>query len=233
MMARRTVMGLLAGAVLLSRCGGRKEYRYKMTVEVETPQGVKSGSSVWAIMPYETNSLVGPQAAVDFRGEAVVVDIAPGQSLFALLTSADGDPDYAKQLPGRALGSRFLADEDDDVQWCDSADLYPSAPKTVGLARTNPLPKLVTFRDMRDPASVQKVEPGALDTAFGPGVKLRRIILQATDEDVTTGIGERLVWLGNAQDREGMLNGDRFEDFRKKETAAHISPFEFSTKKQK
>ena len=52
MMARRGVIGLLGGAVIdgLAGCDviapPRASLRYRMTVEVETPQGLRSGSSV-------------------------------------------------------------------------------------------------------------------------------------------------------------------------------------------
>jgi hypothetical protein len=51
MMARRGALGLLAGTVaaLLSGCGSffrSGSYRFRMTVEVETPEGVRTGSSV-------------------------------------------------------------------------------------------------------------------------------------------------------------------------------------------
>ena len=50
MMARRGMIGLMLGgaAALLGGCGlfGGNRYRYKMTVEVDTPQGLKSGFAV-------------------------------------------------------------------------------------------------------------------------------------------------------------------------------------------
>ncbi len=51
MMARRGVLGLLAGgaAALLGGCGliwGSDRLRQKITVEVETPDGPRTGSSV-------------------------------------------------------------------------------------------------------------------------------------------------------------------------------------------
>src|SRR3546814_9175606 len=47
-MARRAVLGLFASAAALLLCGCERTdtLRYRMTVEVETPTGVRSGSSV-------------------------------------------------------------------------------------------------------------------------------------------------------------------------------------------
>lgn len=56
---------------------------------------------------------------------------------------------------------------------------------------------LVTFRDIDDPASVEKVDPANLAATFGEGVSLKRITVELTDGPVTRGIEERLPWLPN------------------------------------
>jgi hypothetical protein len=56
-------------------------------------------------------------------------------------------------------------------------------------------PMLVRFKDIRDPKSVEKVDPNDIAKSIGPGVTLRRITLQITDDPVTTGIEKRLGWL--------------------------------------
>ena len=71
-------------------------------------------------------------------------------------------------------------------------------------------PMLVTFRDVRDPTSVERVDPAALDKSFGPGVRLRRITVAVTDDPVTTGIEKRLGWLPKFWDR--MLDGSKINN---------------------
>ena len=56
-------------------------------------------------------------------------------------------------------------------------------------------PMLVTFEDLDDPTSVNKINPDDLAASFGEGVELKRITVQLTDDPVTTGIDERLEWL--------------------------------------
>lgn len=46
-------------------------------------------------------------------------------------------------------------------------------------------PALVTFPDINDPVTVTKVDPDNLAATFGPGVSLKRITLELTDEPVT------------------------------------------------
>ncbi|MES2677609.1 MAG: hypothetical protein V4612_04775 [Pseudomonadota bacterium] len=74
-------------------------YRYKVTVEVETPQGIKTGSSVVEV---HTNRYPGwvilssANVVVDkkIKGEGTIVDIAEGKTLFVLLNGApsEGNP---------------------------------------------------------------------------------------------------------------------------------------------
>ncbi|MCA9468988.1 MAG: hypothetical protein KC643_26590, partial [Nitrospira sp.] len=47
--------------------------------------------------------------------------------------------------------------------------------------------------DLTDPKTVQKVDPENLAATFGPGVELKRITLEITDEPVTEGKVESLL----------------------------------------
>ena len=48
-------------------------------------------------------------------------------------------------------------------------------------------PLLVTFTDLADPTTVRRVDPDDLAATFGPGVALKRVTLEITDEAVTEG----------------------------------------------
>jgi hypothetical protein len=80
----------LAALSLLGGCGSflfPSRYRFRMTVEVSTPQGLKTGSSVMEVSATRqilATSETHPISA-GLRGEAVVVDL-PSGPLFALLT---------------------------------------------------------------------------------------------------------------------------------------------------
>jgi hypothetical protein len=71
-------------------------------------------------------------------------------------------------------------------------------------------PLLVTFGDINDPKSVQRVDPANLAASFGPGIRLKRITVEVTDDDVTSGIEKRLRWFGGYKDRQ--LDGHRYND---------------------
>lgn len=189
MVARGALAAFAAVTTLFSGCGSTEKFRYKTTVEVETPEGLKSGFAVREIVnrtPPPIPMLGEDKGYIAAKGEAVAVDLPDGRTLFALLTSGDGQTDYA----GRDIWFLFREFGGGVIQ------LWPNPPKTTKPEIRNPLPMLVTFEDITDPTSVKRVDPYALTKAFGPGVTLKRITITVTDEDLTVGVGKRLRWLG-------------------------------------
>lgn len=77
-------------------------WRYKMTVEVVTPVGIKTGSAVREVkvqLGYGPASEMGPR--ITLKGGAVVVDLGDGRALFALLiggASSSRSTDHGKHL---------------------------------------------------------------------------------------------------------------------------------------
>jgi hypothetical protein len=215
---RRLITASLALGVLpllLSACDGQSlpTYRYRLSVEVDTPQGLKTGSSVIEVKNhYKGKGFPGPEAggiAVSARGEAVAVDLPGGQTLFALLSGAGGDGEWAAwvmrfmvpKVPFEQVKdakSIQLAQNEillANILALQGAQVLPrTRPGGGGTTRAN-YPMLVRFKDLADPKSVEAVDPDALEKSFGPGTKLRRITVQVTDDAVTSGVGKRLVWL--------------------------------------
>lgn len=190
-MARRMFgRGLLAAlglasaglAIALGGCSFRPSFRYKMTVEVQTPQGVKTGHAVREVS-FSARANGGDYGHV--KGEAVAIDLPNGDVLFALLTSGDGDVDYA----GNTMASLFKQLGSDTIQ------LWPDPPRVSAPIIGDPLPMLVRFRDVSDPRSVERVDKANLAATFGIGYALKRITVEKTDEPVTVGIGTQLPWL--------------------------------------
>jgi hypothetical protein len=70
------------------------------------------------------------------------------------------------------------------------------------------LPLLVRFRDIDDPKTVERVEPGDLAASFGPGVYLERATIEITKDSISKGIEKRLSWIGPLRTRGASLDGD-------------------------
>ena len=68
----------------------RPGHKYRLTVEVETPQGIKSASGVMAVHPDRS---YGRGGRTQTKGDAVLVDLGGGKNLVALLAHIDGTLD--------------------------------------------------------------------------------------------------------------------------------------------
>lgn len=216
---RRAVLalfGALGSLVLLPGCGNAKaalpDYRYRLTVEIETSEGVRTGSSVIEVSTAVAgrNSIPTPGVVSHrLRGEAVTVDLGTRGLLFALLRS-DDNSDWASNVMF-GFAPEMPAVYDSDGKFDSTAHFH--ARFTAMLKNREPIvlpqrfrgsryieggfarPMLVRFADIADPTTVEKVDPDNLAASFGPGVKIKRIIVQLTDDPVTTGIERHLGWL--------------------------------------
>ena len=181
--------GLLACLILtLAGCdmfGFRSwSWHQKLTVTVETPEGLRSGSAVSAAWFQMTPkwSGVGDSAGASnssLSGEAVVVNLGDGRYLFALLK---GYNEFAGRLAFFPLPQKPLNKEEDAAVY----DQLEALRATTKLPREL-TPLLVTFADIDDPTSVARVDPDDLAASFGPDYALSSITLAITDEKVTKG----------------------------------------------
>jgi hypothetical protein len=221
-MARRTFrwsfLAALAGAsvIVASGCGiarPSEELRYRLTVEVETPEGIKRGSSVIAVRGVKNPDWVNPEGRgtrASFRGEAVAVDLPGGKTLFALLTTGSGLSDAA-EYPYFAFADRLKDSED----WLESMRRLRAWKGEVAvitgteqlradnqIKQVRVLPMLIMFRDIKVPNSVERIEPTNLAAKFGAGVSLKRVTVEVTDDEMTTGLDSRLGWLKQMENHD-------------------------------
>lgn len=209
----RQVLGLGIFCLTLSACGGADDgapdYRYRLTVEVETPEGLRTGSSVIEVKQSLTRAAGSPaHSAVQrrARGEAVAVELPGGRALFALLRS-EGNADWAKDVMQRAaptVRGETFEEKLDNMLLIKGEKVLPRRwPPVAGGRRFSAYPSFATFGDMSDPTSVTLVDPDNLSATFGEGVALKRVTVQITNDPVTTGIKERLSWLTDPDVLEG------------------------------
>ncbi len=184
-----------AASLLLSACGSTERVRYKMVVEVETPEGLRTGSAVREVSYVHASPLaIFTKDGVWVEGEAVAVDLPGERTLFAVLQSADGNLDYSARLPEWLMNWR----REGDI-YTEPIELYPGVPTDTRprLSLDGKRPLLVSFRDRRDPTSVLRVEPTNIAAQFGDGFRLRSINVSATDDAVTKKIRPLLPWVAS------------------------------------
>jgi hypothetical protein len=162
-------------------------YRYRLTLEVETPDGsVRSASSVVQVSQWRTPSFIIPPDNVEVTvvGEATPVDLGEGRFLVALLRWEVG-PNYYREPVGLAeiMGIRLTG-------WRGGTNegLRELARlRSVRELQPRQLPMLVTFDDPARPETVRRVHPENFPASFGPGFTLRRATIELTADAVTWG----------------------------------------------
>jgi hypothetical protein len=187
-------------------------HRYRMTVEVDTPQGVRTGSSVIEVVRRDYGWVPirpGPRHSFEVRGEAAFVDIGAGRNIIALMAhdAHAQDVDQMVSLVVEAYG-HFKWDED---AWAGRKTMQGPVDLKPPL-----IPTLITFSDLTDPATAQVVyatqivetrdERGNLrrdprvvvdrfSEVLGADVRFRRAWIQTTNDPVSSGIEAKLGWL--------------------------------------
>jgi hypothetical protein len=237
MQDRRAILagGVAFGALALAGCekasqtaeamgalfgGGGKRfptYRYRLVVEVDTPEGVKRGSSVIAVRSMLTGKNRIPDGGkfiTEAMGEAVTIDLGERGLLFALLRS-DVDIEWAAGALLNALPELSVeemraqgGDQDEITPQMNQIDALPMeqawpVPRYVKYGvddaptsgPPNGYPMLVRFTDIADPKSVERVDPDDLAKSFGKGVALKSITVARTEAKVTQQVEKVLPWL--------------------------------------
>jgi hypothetical protein len=199
--------------------------RYRLTVEVQDGDQVKTGSSVIEVL-YDiqpTWSWSGPNNYTRVVGYAPTVDLGEKGMLFLTFVNATRTPDQRQ-----ARNRQFFCAAND--MWCLAFAAYGiRAPTGIGpafaerkpapdklLRQMGPrdvpfdmLPALETFRDTDGRHFYLNPRPENLAATFGAGVELKRVVLQLTDDPVTSMPNIWPQWLKQAGQEEGTLKGYR------------------------
>jgi len=178
----------------------RPGHKYRLTVEVETPAGIKAASGVLSVHPDRGYSRAGHTTT---HGDAVFVDLGGGKNLVALLAH----PDKTLDLDGiNYVALRAYKAAGKNVSFNEMSGMTGVAPVAGAL-----IPVLVTFTDASDPATAHAVPPDDLEAAFGKGFQLLGVSAEVVPnglwpldfggplgEPVTRGIETKLPWLKGA-----------------------------------
>lgn len=180
-------------ALALAGCGSRSEsYRYKLTLAVDTPNGVKRGSSVAELTFFQV-AIPARGIMNELRGEALYLDLGPGARPLIALIVRQTVPSPRQWRPTAQLSRLYdILLSEADVMDTLARIARKRGPRTIA---ANELPELVTFTDVNDPNTVTEVDPNNLEATLGPGVSWNEITLEVTDEPITKGIEEKLAWI--------------------------------------
>jgi hypothetical protein len=183
----------------------RPNHKYRLTVEVETPEGVKSASGVMAVHPDRSYSRGGKTST---KGDAVFVDLGGGKNLVALLAHIDKSLEL-DEINYVALRAYKAAGQ--NVSFNQMSRVTGTVPVTGEVT-----PVLVSFADPADPATARLVPSDNIEGALGKGIRLRGISAEVVPngvwpldfggplgDPVTRGIEARLPWLNGAGDAAG------------------------------
>lgn len=212
MNAKILFASVFCAVLLLSGCGGRSaSYRYKLTLSLNTPDGVKTGYNV-VELDYFDVSIPARGTMHNTHGQGIYIDLGPKRRpLIALLMRVPKADDpwpcgdcWQEDAPTVVIGSACPA--------ASSANALPYIEQIARLGRQcdrpiplalppipTKLPDLVTFTNVNDPQSILLVNPDNLEATLGPGVSWRSITIQTTDEPLTTGIEKHLPWVWQDQ----------------------------------
>jgi hypothetical protein len=174
----------------------RPGHKYRLSVSVDTPDGVKSTSGVFAVFPYRGYSVSGDTYT---RGDALFVDLGGGKNLVALMMHGDKGAEingmnYVALRAYRAAGS--------NVSFANLNKVTGSAAVTGDL-----IPVMVTFANVSDPRTARAVSPDDLAATFGAGYRLQDVSVAMVKngfwpldvggvlgEPVTRGVEAKLPW---------------------------------------
>ena len=165
-------------------------YSYKVTVEIETPEGVKTGYAIRKLTFIKYPAIVGMTGrARILRGEAVVVDLGKNGLVFALVNQDE----YRSLFPRHSSKPS------------DKNDLTETVPRPTKFGSI-----LVRFADLQDPTSVFAVMDNpdpifvklyggeyiqSFEQAFGSGTKLKGITAEFTSGSSPRKVKALLPWI--------------------------------------
>lgn len=174
-------------------------YRYRLSVEVETPEGLRSGSSVIEVRYEIFPELLTERDHISrIFGEAVFVDLGQGKNLVGLLAAGPSGEDV--DYPGRIVFPAFNLNGNDpdtprrlpQLRGKRDLDIYHSNPYE---AAKRFLPTFVTFGDLNDLGTARIAPPDMFEDTFGAGFRLHNVSIEMTNDPMTSGIERKMPWL--------------------------------------
>lgn len=191
-------------------------WRYRLTINIETPEGIKSGSTIQEIYypPADSKNIHNPANQGIARGEAAYIDLGQRGVMVAIMQ----DPSNARER------FKLLI-----------RNVFPTVPTVYDLSRFQEMlkhyndirnvkdevqpwlyPTLVGFRDINDPKTIeliyqrkhgsvrdmQEVETDRLEEFYGKGVKIQNMTLEMTDDPLEWKLDDKLNWIETMDEKD-------------------------------
>jgi hypothetical protein len=179
----------------------RPDHKYRLTIAVDTPQGLKSAVSVMAVYQ-DKFSVGGIGGGTATQGDALFLDLGGGRNLIAILGQGEkgGGVDGMNYLAMNAFAAAGQKVPFKGVK------LLSGTVQVYG----DLIPTLVTFANVADPKTARVIEQTNIEAAFGGGYHLKQVTLEMVPiglwpldfggplgEPVTRGIDKHLPWVNS------------------------------------
>lgn len=196
-------LGVAGSGAALVGCSERlPTYRYELSVQVDTPEGRRVGSSVTEVRTVIGRPFPNPGVIAErfVTAEATVVPLPNGEHLFALVS-----PEVIGPISNRIAPPDDV--EADPGGWDNLRETVRRLATGKYQARVPPnvYPMLIRFRDRRDPATAEEVKPNDLGAAFGPGYRLAGMTVRTTNKPPTRKLINHLPWLVRGQGQRPLM----------------------------
>ena len=177
--------------------------RFEVEVIVNTPTGPKSGSRVYNVRYQHDLGIVPPGLGGgkthSMEGEAISVEVLPGQFLFVLI-GRHGSIEPVKWVREAFSPPVFGGDRSDrrHPQWVRAV----KRSRGKYYVPKEEFQNFVAFADRNNPLSIFELDPNDLSAAFGPGTSVASFSVEMVNAPVTYGQVEALLpWLTTVLER--------------------------------
>lgn len=170
-------------------------YRYKMTVQISTPDGIREGSSVLEKRAQRRASFPGPEHGGVFGyvvGEAIRIDLGGGRAAYALL--AEGNSTAGDDIVQNAIiRQKILGNiRYNKIEYPTLSSKISSANYKISLEKEF-YPLTVLFLDEKNPYTMENIKNNKYE------YKLTNVIIESTKEKITHKIENNIPWINHPE----------------------------------
>jgi hypothetical protein len=188
-------------------------YRFKITLEVQTPSGIKSGSVVneesYSFHLFDRNFMPSAGGGVT-KAEALFIDLGASKNLILTIHYDPTRQNTPTSMDMGAIGQGFCETNCLGEPFAFRNELSTAPKRGPFVVDITRLPNAVTLTDVNDYKSMRHLQPEAIDAVLGPGYAIKSAQLEITDEPLTEKIEQQLPWLAEHFKDRGSFDGSRY-----------------------